>query len=90
MVIYIFLYLYLSNQKVHIFLDEHVQLLLEDGLHLCLTLTAQVGWSLGHSSCNQSVTLVGNLTGQITGGLVNLCSLQNKARGRIRQEIQKG
>ena len=69
--------MYLSNQEVHVFFDEHVQLFLEDGFHICLTLAAQVGWSLAHSSGNQSITLVGNLTGQIAGGLVDLSSLQS-------------
>ena len=72
--------LYLSNQEVHIFLDENVQLFLEDGLHIFLALAAQVGWGLGHSSSNESITLIGNLTGQITGGLVDLSSLQKEAK----------
>lgn len=72
--------LYLSNQEVHVLLHEHIQLLLEDGLHLCLALAAQVGWSLTHSSCNQSVTLIGNLMGQIAGGLIDLSSLQREDR----------
>lgn len=54
---------YLSNQEVHIFLDEHIQLFSEDGLHICLALAAQVRWSLGHSSSSKSITLIGNLTG---------------------------
>lgn len=72
--------LYLSNQEVHVFLDEDIQLFLQDGLHLCLTLAAQVGWSLTHSSGNQGVALIGNLASQIAGGLVDLSSLQNKVK----------
>ena len=67
---------YLSDQEVHVLLDEHIQLFLQDGLHLGLTLAAQVGRSLTHSSGNHGIALVGDLTGQITGGLVDLSSLQ--------------
>ncbi len=75
-----FFNLYLSNQEVHILLHEHIQLFLEDGLHLCLTLAAQVGWSLTHSTGDQGVTLTGDLTGQIAGSLIDLSSLWNEAK----------
>lgn len=67
--------LYLSDEEVHVLLDEDVQLFLESGLHLLLALAAEVGRSLGHSSRNQSVALVGDLPGQIAGGLIDLSSL---------------
>lgn len=70
--------LYLSNQEVHILLDEHIQLFLEDFLHFDLTLAAEVGRSLRHSAGNQGVALVGDLAGQIAGGLVDLGALQRK------------
>lgn len=68
---------YLSNQEVHVLLHKHIQLSLEDVLHFFLTLTTQVRWRLRHSSSNQSIAFVGNLPGQIAGGLVDLSSLQN-------------
>lgn len=70
--------LYLSNQEVHVLLHEHIQLFLEDVLHLGLTLAAQVGRSLAHSSSNHGIALVCDLAGQIAGGLVDLSALQKK------------
>ena len=55
--------LYLSNQEVHIILDEDIQLLLEDGLHLRLALTAQVGGCLGHAPCHQGIPLFASFPG---------------------------
>jgi len=67
--------LYLSNQEVHVFLDKHVQLFLEDGLHLGFALAAQVGGGLGHSAGHQGVSLVGHLSGEVTGSFVHLGAL---------------
>lgn len=72
--------LYLSHQEVHVLLNEHIQLFLQDCLHFFLALAAQVGWSLTHASCNQSIALIGNLAGQIAGGLVDLSSLQDDGK----------
>lgn len=68
---------YLSNQEVHVLLHKHIQLSLEGVLHFFLTLTAQVRWCLTHSAGNQGIALIGNLPGQIAGGLVDLSSLKN-------------
>lgn len=76
---------YLSNQEVHVLLHEHIQLFLEDALHLRLTLAAQVGWSLAHSPGDQGIALVGDLTGQIAGGLVDLGALQRKDSSVVKQ-----
>lgn len=70
---------YLSDQEVHVLLHEHIQLFLEDVLHVDLTLAAEVGRSLRHSAGNQGVALVGHLAGQIAGGLVDLGTLQRKS-----------
>lgn len=71
---------YLSDQEIHVLLHKHIQLSLEDVLHFLLTLTAQVRWGLRHSPSNQGVALIGNLAGQIAGGLVDLSSLENHPR----------
>lgn len=84
--------LYLSDQEVHVLLHKHIQLSLEDVLHFFLALTAQVGRGLTHSSGNQGIAFVGDLSGQIAGGLVDLSSLKNRP-GRPsnpRQEHQPG
>ena len=72
--------LYLSNQEVHVLLHEHIQLFLEDGLNITLTLAAQVGRSLTSPPSHKCVSFIGNLAGQIAGGLVDLSSLQNEAK----------
>lgn len=72
--------IHLSNHKVHVLLHEHVQLLLEDGLHLRLALAAQVGRSLAHSPGDQGVSFVSDLPGEIACGLVDLCPLGGNDR----------
>ena len=68
--------LYLSDQEVHVFLNKHVQLLLEDGLHLRFTLATQIRGSLADTPGHQTVTLIGHLASQVTRRLVDLGSLE--------------
>lgn len=69
---------YLCDEEVHVILDKHLQLLLEDVLDLGVTLAAQVGGGLGDAPCHQSTPLVGHLPGQFAGSLVDLRSLWDK------------
>lgn len=66
---------YLSDHEVHVLLHEDVQLFLEDGLHLGLTLAAQVGGGLGDSARHQGISLIGHLSGEVTGSFVHLGAL---------------
>lgn len=66
----------LCNQEVHIFRDKDINLLLEDGLDIILTLAAEVRRGLRDSSCHQSITLIGHLPGQVTSCLVYLLPLK--------------
>lgn len=79
---------YLCDEEVHVMLGKHVQLLLEDGLHLCVALAAQVGGGLGDTPCHQSTPLVGHLPGQLAGGLVDLLSLRSR-KPRTKVELTR-
>lgn len=70
----------LGNQEIHILLNEDVHLLLEDGLHFGLALATQVRGCLRDTASHQGVTLVGNLPGQVAGGLVNLLTLWSRTK----------
>lgn len=69
---------YLCNQEVDIFLDKDIDLFHEDGLDLLLGLAAEVCRGLRDSTCHQSVTLIGHLSGQVTSCFVYLASLWMK------------
>lgn len=70
----------LSNHEIHILLYEHIQLFLEDSLHLCLTLATQVGRSLTHSTSYQCISFISYFSCQVTGCLVDLYSLEELCR----------
>ena len=73
---------YLSNQEVHIFLDKDINLFLEDGLDVILTLAAEVRGGLRDSSGHQGITLIGHLPGQVTRCFVDLLPLKKWRKKR--------
>lgn len=71
---------YLSNHEIHILLHENFQLFFEDSFHFYLALTAQVGWSLTHSTSYQCISFIGYFPRQVTGSLVDLYALKERGR----------
>lgn len=70
---------YLSDEEVHIFPEEHIQLLLDDGLHLTLAAAVLVDARLGDTGAHQRSALIGHLASYVTGHFVDLLTLRGQS-----------